>query len=122
MPKAAKQSIKKAGKLRMVPAKDYCIGWDPQRETCIFEHKNGIKGEIGCGVMDVVSVFSGKKRIYILSVNYPARYACIESFSDSNGVHSAVFAEPRDITKIFGEDFASCSPKVIAERLVAEMH
>ena len=95
--------------------------WDAARESCIFQHRSGKGGEVGCGVTDVVSVFSQGKKIHVLSVNYPAQYACIETFVDAAGVQGALFAESKDVRKLFGDDFASHSPKKIAELLVSEM-
>ena len=120
MPKKKTKSRKSSG-LKQVPTKDFSIDWDAGRNTCVFRHKGGAGGELGCGVMDVVSVFSmGKSKVMVTSVNYPARYACIEVFT-KKGLDELVFAEPNDITKMFGEDFASQSPKAIAERLSKEL-
>lgn len=107
--------------LKQVSSKDFSIDWDAGRNTCIFRYKNGIGGELGCGVMDVVAVFvAGEDKVLVASVNYPARYACIEIF-DNDGLDELVFAEPKDITEMFGQDFASQSPKMIAERLTKEL-
>ena len=76
---------------------------------------------MGCGVTDSVAVFSGADRIIVLAVNYPARYACIETYTGPDGLDERVFAEPKDIEEIFGDDFASVSPKKIAERLAMEL-
>ncbi len=127
MGKAKKKPGKKdSGKrakitLRSVPMSDYQIKWDSGRDKCVFAHKSGKGGELGCGVTDVLTVFSGNKRIYVLSVNYAARYACIEAFADAEGVENLLFAEPKDISRIFGDDFSSHSPKKIAEHLAGEM-
>lgn len=112
---------KKTPTLRTVSPKDFSIDWDAGRNACVFRHKSGKGGELGCGVTDVVSVFSGGNQVYVLSVNYPARYACIEAFKDATGVDALIFAEPQDINKMFGQEFASFSPKKIAERLVKEL-
>lgn len=106
--------------LRQVPSKDLSIQWDAGKNTCVVRHKSGKGGELGCGVVDVVSAFTGGGRLLVLSVNYPARYACLEAFKDGDGVDEIVFAEPADITKMFGHEFASCSPKDIAKRLAQE--
>lgn len=115
--------VKKAKKisLRSVPAKDYSVQWDAKKDSCVFRHKSGRGGETGCGISDSIAVFSGADRIIVLAVNYPARYACIETYMDGEGLDERVFAEPKDIEEIFGEDFASVSPKRIAERLATEL-
>lgn len=107
--------------LRSVPAKDYKVQWDAKRNSCVFRHKSGRGGKMGCGVTDSIAVFSGADRIIVLAVNYPARYACIETYTGEDGLDEMVFAEPKDIDKIFGGDFASVSPKKIAERLATEL-
>jgi hypothetical protein len=127
MAKAKKKpGKKKLGKgtkvsLRSVPMSDYQVKWDSGRNKCVFAHKSGKGGELGCGVTDVLTVFSGNKRIYVLSINYSARYACIEAFADAEGVEDLLFAEPNDVTKIFGADFSSHSPKNVAEHLAGMM-
>ncbi len=116
----AKKTTKprKVMSLKQVSSKDYSIEWDAGRNTCVIRHKSGKGGELGCGVTDVVSIFTGGDRLFVLSVNYPARYACLEAFKDDTGLDEMVFAEPKDIEKLFGHEFASCSPKRIAERMV----
>ena len=116
----AKRKVKDAT-LTQVSPKDFSIDWDAGRNTCVFRHKSGKGGELGCGVSDVVSVFSGGGRVFVLSLNYPARYACLEAFKGKDGIDELVFAEPNDIGNLFGSDFASHSPKRIAERLVKEL-
>lgn len=112
---------KEAIKLRSVSAKDYEIKWDARKNSCAFSHKSKKGGELGCGVIDTVSVFSGAGRIFVLAVNYPSRYACLETYTDESGPDEVVFAEPKDIDKIFGDDFAGVSPKQIAQRLSEEL-
>ena len=107
--------------MKTVPEKDYKIVWDKSKNSCIFSHKSGKGGELGCGVSDNVAVFSKGKMIIVLAVNYPAKYACIETYTDEDGPDELVLAEPKDIKKIFGDDFASVSPKKIAERLAKEL-
>jgi len=111
---------RKSSSLKQVPAKDFSIDWDAGRNTCVFKHKSGKGGELGCGVMDVVSVYANGGRIFALSVNYPARYACLEAFT-KEGLDELVFAEPKDVNEMFGQEFASHSPKAIAERLSKEL-
>lgn len=112
---------KKTPTLRTVSAKDYEVKWDARNNACVFRHRSGKGGELGCGVSDNVAVFSGGGRVIVLAVNYPARYACIETYTNEEGPDELVFAEPKDIDKLFGDDFASVSPKKIAERLAAEL-
>ncbi len=121
MAKKASKRSRKSTSLRQVPSGDYSIKWDAGRNACVFHHKSGKGGELGCGVSDIVSVFSGSGRIFVLAVNYPARYACLETFKDERGVDELVFAEPQDINKLFGPEFASHSPKRIAEQLTKEL-
>lgn len=111
----------KAKPLKQVSSKDFSINWDAGRNTCVFRHKSGKGGELGCGVSDAVSVFSNGGRILVLSVNYQARYACLEVFKDDGGLYGLVLAEPQDIDKMFSPKFASYSPKIIAERLAKEL-
>ena len=101
--------------------KDYKVQWDAKKNSCVFRHKGGRGGETGCGLSDSVSVFSDADRLVVLAVNYPERYACIETYTSEDGLDERVFAEPKDIDKIFGDDFASVSPKKIAERLANEL-
>ncbi len=114
-------SKRKIPSLRNVRSEDYSITWDPRNTSCAIRHKSGKGGALGCGCADSISVFSGKGKIIVLAVNYPARYACIETFSDDEGPDELVFADPKDIEKIFGGDFASVPPKKIAEILAAEL-
>lgn len=120
MPKRKTKS-RTSTSLRQVSSKDFSIDWDAERNSCVFRHKSGKGGALGCGVTDVVSVYSGGGRVFVLSVNYPARYACLEAFKDGGGLDELIFAEPKDISKLFGQEFASHSPKRIAERLAKEM-
>lgn len=121
--KATKRRSKKPKRvqLRKVPDKDFAICWDPARNNCHFGHKKGIGGPIGCGVCDALFVFSGNKKFYVLSVNYKEPYACIESFIDSAGVERLLFAEPNDMSRLFGDDITKYSPKQVAERLAGIM-
>jgi len=120
--KAKKKRAKKSAKrLRKVPERDYALCWDPPCDQCHFGHKSGIGGPIGSGMCDVVEVFSSGGKFYVLSLNYAAPYACVEAFVDTNGVQSLIFAEPKDMTKIFGDSLSGLSPKEIAERLAGEM-
>jgi len=112
---------KKAISLRQVPDKDFQVMWDPKRNSCIFHHRSGKGGELGCGVTDAVAVFSGGNRVFVLSVNYPKRYACLEAFKDEHGVDELILAEPGDINKMFGDEFASYSPKKIAQKLADKL-
>ncbi len=124
MAKAKKKRIKKRAKpkrLRKVPEKEYVLCWDAACDQCHFGHKSGIGGPIGSGMCDVIEVFSAGGKYYVLSLNYAAPYGCLEAFVDTDGVESLVFAEPKDMTKIFGDDLSRLSPKQIAERLAGEM-
>lgn len=120
MAKAKKKRIKKA-KLRSVSQKAYVICFDEHDEKCHFGHKSGIGGEIGSGKSDVIEVFTKNGRYYVLSMNYKEPYAVIESFVDSSGVESILFAESKDLHKAFGQEVSQYSPKDVAERLVAQM-
>lgn len=117
---ARKTKSRKSTSLRSVSSKDFSIKWDAGRNACVFKHKSGKGGELGCGVMDVVSAYTAGGRVLVLSVNYAARYACLEAFT-KEGLDELVFAEPKDITKIFGQEFASHSPREIASRLSKEL-
>ena len=120
MAKAKKKSTK-AKRLRRVPEKDYALCWDPPCNQCHFGHKSGVGGSIGSGMCDVIEVFSAGGKYYVLSLNYAAPYASLEVFVDTNGVQSLIFAEPKDMTKIFGDDLSGLSPKNIAEQLAGMM-
>lgn len=106
---------------KKVPKKDYEISWDRPRNSCRFSHKSGKGGELGCGVSDSVEVFQYGKTFIVLSVNYPARYACIETYTDDSGPDELIVAEPSDIEEIFGDKFSSVSHKKIVERLAKEL-
>ncbi len=122
MAKAKKKRAKKGVKrLRKVSEQEYVLCWDASCDQCHFGHKSGIGGPIGSGMCDVVEVFSAGGKYYVLSLNYAAPYGCLESFVDTDGVESLVFAEPKDMAKIFGDDLSGLSPKQIAERLAGEM-
>lgn len=108
-------------KLRKVPDKDYVICWDHTHNNCHFGHKRGIGGPIGCGVCDAIFVFSGNEKLYVLSVNYKEPYASLEAFVDASGVERLLFAEPKDMTRLFGDDITKYSPKQVAERLAGIM-
>lgn len=109
------------GNFRKIPDKDFSIKWDTKMDSCMFRHKNGAEGEPGCGTSDSVSVYMADGKVFVLSVNYQARYACLESIT-KNGVDELVFADPKDINKLFGDEFSSRSPKYIAERLFKEFN
>ena len=111
----------KSMSLRTVPTKDYSVQWDAKKDSCVFRHKSGCGGETGCGVTDSISVFSAADQILVLAVNYPERYACIETYTREDGLDERIFAEPQDIDKIFGDGFAGVPPKKIAERLAKEL-
>lgn len=116
----AKKKYKKkprSKRLRTVPSKDYTLLWDAAHEQCHFGHSSGVGGPVGCGVCDNVTVFCSGKKYYVLSLNYVAPYACLEAFVDTKGVESLIFAEPKDMQKIFGDDLSSLSPKKVAEQL-----
>lgn len=117
---AKKTKSRKSASLKSVSSNDFSIKWDAGRNSCVFRHKSGKGGDLGCGVMDVVSVYSSAGRIFVLSVNYAARYACLEAFT-TDGLDELVFAEPKDLTKMFGQEFASHSPREIAVRLSKEL-
>lgn len=120
--RATKRSKKpKHIRLRKVPDKDYAICWDAARNNCHFGHKKGLGGPIGCGACDAIFVFSGNKKFYVLSVNYKEPYACLEAFVDAAGVERLLFAEPKDMSRLFGDDIAKYSPKQVAERLAGIM-
>lgn len=118
--KTAKKSRISRGKLRRVPASQYTIAWNKPRTKCAFEHKNGSGGESCMGATDVPILFTDGKRLCLLSVNYLEGYACMECYSDDQGVEALCFADPGDCQKIFGKDLSAVSPKKIAERLVKE--
>lgn len=119
MAKAKKKGATK--RLRKVPEKDYALCWNAACDQCHFGHKSGIGGPIGSGMCDTIEVFSAGKKFYVLSLNYAAPYASLEAFVDTDGVESLIFAEPKDMTKIFGDDLSGLSPKQFAERLAGMM-
>ena len=121
--KAKKKTSRKPKKssLRKVDEKDYSVCWDPDQDQAYFGHKSGIGGAIGSGLCDTIKVFSKGKRFYVLSINYIAPYAALESIEDESGVQCAVIAGPKDVQKLFGEGMAERSPKEVAECLVAQM-
>lgn len=105
--------------IKPIPEKNYKIHWGKNREKCEIRLKSGKVLESGCGVSDSVSVYSDGKNVFVLSINYPAQYACLEAFSEK-GLDQAVLAESNDIGKIFGT-LSSHSPKSIANRLLKEL-
>lgn len=115
-----KKPAKKSG-LRKVDERGYSICWDEDQDQAYFGHKSGIGGAIGSGLCDTIRVFEKGKRFYVLSINYIAPYAALESIEDESGVQKAVIAGPKDIKRLFGEDLAEQTPKDIATRLVAQM-
>ena len=82
-------------KLKKVNNKDYKLIWNSNSSSCKIKHKNGSVFEPGSGVSDAISVYYFDGKILILSINYPAQYACIEIFD--NGLDEAIFAEKKDI-------------------------
>lgn len=107
-------------KLKKQSAKDFKLQWDPSGDQCTFRHKSGKGGEVGCGVTDVVSVYALGPKVAVLSVNYPARYACLEVFT-ADGLDELLFAESADIQKIFGTQFGKSSPDQVAEHLASNL-
>lgn len=106
-------------KMKPISEKDYKIHWNKNLEKCEVRLKNGQVAELGCGVSDSVSVYSDGNHLFVLSINYPARYACLEAFS-RKGLDQAVLAESKDIDKMFG-NLSSHSPESIASRLFKEL-
>jgi hypothetical protein len=129
MAKAKKKSSKKKTtrkrssglSLRKVPYTQYALVWDGPRNNCTFgHHGSGVAGAIGCGTTDIVSVYTdGKRKFYILSVNYEKGYAGIEIL-DSDGLDAICFADPQDMAKLFPGDLENHSPSKIAKRLAEE--
>jgi hypothetical protein len=105
---------------KRISAKDVSITWDAAKDNCMLRHKSGKGGDLGSGVTDVISVYGIGSNIAALSVNYPARYACLEVFSKS-GLTESVFAGPKDIQKMFGPKFGTTTPEAIASRLSSEL-
>lgn len=111
---------KPKSKLKPLPKSDFTLHWDAGRTQCTLRRKGEDPAKLGCGVTDAISVYSNRGKMLVLSINYPARYACLESFGQK-GLDQAVMAEPKDIDRMFGGDFASTSPKTIGERLFKEL-
>ena len=107
-------------KPKRIPPSDFSVTWDAARENCTLRHKSGKGGAIGCGVTDIVSVYSIGSHVGALSINYPARYACLELFS-KDGLTGRVFAGPKDINKLFGPTFGTTPHDAIASRLYSEL-
>lgn len=107
-------------KPKRIPASDFSVIWDASKDNCTLRHKSGKGGELKSGVTDVVSVYGIGSGVAALSVNYPARYACLEVFT-KDGMSEAVFAGPNDVKKMFGPKFGTITLDAIASRLSAEL-
>lgn len=117
----AKKKTKKAPSLKQLRSTSYELVWDEPRKNCMFgHHTSGVSGKVMCGVTDAVSCFTDGKRYYILSVNYDEGYAALEVLDGEDEPLAICFAEPKDVKKIFGKDWAKTKPKVFAERLAKE--
>jgi len=121
---AKKRTAKKRGSgpaLKKIPYTSYALVWDGGRDNCTFgHHSSGVAGGVGCGTTDVVTVYTdGKKKFYILSINYEQGYAGIEVL-DSDGIDAICFADPKDMAKLFPGDLENHSPAKIAKRLAQE--
>lgn len=111
---------KKKISLRQVPSNHYKLLWDKEMNLCLFDHASGRGGQVSCGCMDAVAVFSDSDRLFVLSLNYPRRYACIDAYKEvGKGVDEIIIFEPHDIQKNFGDEFASYSPKDIAQTILS---
>lgn len=127
MAKAKKKSAKKKPSrsvgptLRKVPYTSYAMVWDGPRNSCTFgHHGSGVAGPVGCGTTDIVTVYTdGKKKFYILSINYEKGYAGIEVLN-SDGMDAICFADPADMAEMFPGDLENHSPSKIAKRLAHE--
>lgn len=113
-------TARKATSLRKAPKGSYSLKWDKKKNSCQFKHKDGRGGSILCGYMDATEVFADSNNLYVLSLNYPRRYACIEIYGKSaDAAVEAIIYEKKDVDRVFGDDFSSYSPKQIAETLLS---
>lgn len=111
---------KKKISLRQVPSNHYKLLWDKEMNLCLFDHASGLGGPVACGCMDATAVFSDGERLYVTSINYARRYACVEAYKEpGKGVDEIIIYESHDIKKIFGDEFASHSPKDIAKTILS---
>jgi len=111
---------RKKPELRKVPKGSYDLKWNKKKNSCQFKHRDGRGGAVLCGYMDATEVFSDSNNLYVLSLNYPRRYACIEIYGKSaDGAVEAIIYEQKDVDKVFGDKFSSYSPKKIAETLLS---
>jgi len=111
----------KVSKLKAVPRSDFQLQWKPGCRSCNFEHTSGRGGATGCGVTDAVFVFTDGELLYLLSVNYLERYACLEAYDEKRGAAAVCYADPKDTSKIFGDNLQKISPKKICEELRKEV-
>ena len=117
---AKKVSRASKSKLRKVPHTRYEIVWDKTRDACWFGSKDGVSGEIGCGVTDKVTVYTDGTNYYVMSVNYPEGYACVEILDGENEPVGICFADSKDVREMFNKDIESLNEKMVCERLAKE--
>lgn len=113
----------KKSSLRKISASDYKIGWNRSKDVCTFS-SGKTSGDLPCGACDAIFAYkqSSPRRIIVLSVNYPHSYAAIHVFEHGSDEYDAsVFADPSDISKIYGDKFPKTDPKEIASRLFREL-
>jgi hypothetical protein len=118
MAKAKKKTPAKKRGLRKVPHSKYEFEWDGRRDRCHFKHQDGTSCEVGCGLTDTVMVYTTGKEYVVLSMNYEEGYACVEVI-DEEGIRSICFADPSDVSGIFGPDLSKRPPKAVAEKLMS---
>ncbi len=122
MAKKRKKKGSKIGRkkqLKTVAPVEYVLRWDMKSDQCHFGHQSGIGGEIGSGMGDMIEVFYDGEKYYVLSLNYTAPYASLEAFVDEKGAQSIIFAEPKDVEKLFGSEISKVPPKEVAEKLAS---
>ena len=100
------------------PDGKYKISWDKGKNECVIKHKNGMGGEVSCGLIDSVFVFYCNIGIAVLSINYPNRHVSLDIYSGPDGPSETIVANKADIDKIFGKKFPKTKPKEIADRLI----
>ena len=103
--------------VRRVPDKFYSI--DRSKSPCVFNYTGGVSGPIGSGFSDACSAYYYDGGVFVLSVNYPMNYACVEEFLPSGKGKSAIFSG-KSLRDKMGEPGLSYEHREMAAILIPE--
>lgn len=99
----------------------YEVVWNVNRTECqVICTNKGVCAFSCMGVTDTPIAFENGEEVHLLSINYIEGYACLEIFDDEEEPAAVVFAEPKDIQKLFKKELEKIPPDKLAKRLAKE--